>query len=293
MKALHYKEERTINKKRIIAEVSLADDCKNGHCDFSATCLIYEKLRNGRWDCVGGGADHDAIRKYFPHLSEFCDLHLSNSYGQPMYAVENGIYLLTHDGLKVGAEYLRIPEGLAQTLSAEKEYFKYQLFDLGIVDMWKEQAEKAIAHLEELTGEKFEDYDNPKALSLTFSEIDQIKARIKAGYYSPDTTQERKRKEEEAKKAADRAKLEERYDTEIANAEREKEIMLLVFDYFGTTDNVILYNHSKELTFNWSEPQWATYKRRYTKAEFESFCNDCGDDLPIDIKPVMAYDYKY
>lgn len=292
MKALHYKEERTINKKRIIAEVSLADDCKNGHCDFSATCLIYEKLRNGRWDCVGGGADHEAIKKYFPDLAEFCDLHLSNSYGQPMYAVENGIYLLTHDGLKVGAEYLRISEGLAQTLSADKEYFKYQLFDLGIVDMWKEQAEKAIAHLEELTGEKFEDYEQPRnVLSLTFSEIDQIKARIKSGYYSPETTQERKRKEEEAKREADRAKLEAKYDTAIANAEREKEIMLLVFDYFGTTDNVILYTHSKELAFNWNEPKLAGYSRHFTQDEFNAFCRDCGDDLPIDLKPVLKYTY--
>ena len=42
-----------------------------------------------------------------------------------MYAVENGHYILTTKGAKEAADYLRITEAEAATLSGEKEMFKY------------------------------------------------------------------------------------------------------------------------------------------------------------------------
>ena len=170
MKPLHYTTEKRIgDKKKINVEIRLSDDCKNGYCDFAITGTIYRKKSNGTWETALAGCIHEEILKYFPEFSDFVALHLSNSKGQPMYAVENGIYWLKDD-LKKGADYLRISESVAMQLSADKDYFKYQLFALGIASGWKQDADKAIAHLEQLTGETFEDYENPKIVELSQEE---------------------------------------------------------------------------------------------------------------------------
>lgn len=49
-----------------------------------------------------------------------------------------------------------------------------------------------------------------------------------------------------------RAEICERYDKKIRQAEAEKKIMLCVFDYGLSTDNVIYYSHTNTLSFNWN-----------------------------------------
>ena len=217
-----------------------------------------------------GGCIHEEILKYFPQFSDFVALHLSNSYGQPMYAVENGMYWLKED-LKEGADYLRISESVAMQLSADKDYFKYQLFALGIASGWKQDADKAIKHLEELTGETFEDYGNPKILELSTEERARIETLIGKGYYSTESIAKRAEEEREEKRRVERAKLVERLNRDVYKAETERDIMLAVFDLFGTTDNVIIYNSKNLVTFNWSEPQWANYKKHWTEEEVKRF----------------------
>ena len=271
MKPLHYTTEKRIgDKKKINVEIRLSDDCKNGYCDFAITGEIYRKKRNGTWELGLCGCIHDEILKYFPEFSDFVALHLSNSYGQPMYSVENGIYWIKQD-LKKGADYLRISESVAMRLSADKDFFKFQLFDLGIASGWKQDADKAIAHLEQLTGETFEDYENPKIVELSQEERARIETLIGKGYYSAESCAERARKEKEEEIRVKRERLEKRLSEDIRKAECEKDIMLAVFDAFGTTDNVIIYNHKNLVTFNWSEPMWATYKRKWTEQEVKTF----------------------
>lgn len=271
MKPLHYTAEKKLgDKKRINVEIRLSDDCKNGYCDFAITGDIYRKKSNGTWELELSGCIHDEILKYFPEFSDFVALHLSNSKGQPMYAVENGIYWLKDD-LKKGADYLRISESVAMQLSADKEYFKYQLFSLGIASGWKQDADKAIAHLEQLTGETFEDYENPKIVELSQEEREKIETRIGKGYYSPESCAERARKEKEEEQREKRLKIISFYNEKVYNAERERDIMLAVFEQFGTTDNVILYDHRNLVTFNWNEPKWATYNKKWTEDEVLRF----------------------
>ena len=43
---------------KIIAKVSLDDDCKNGMYDFSITADIYEQRKNGPSVYAGGGCCH-------------------------------------------------------------------------------------------------------------------------------------------------------------------------------------------------------------------------------------------
>ena len=271
MKPLHYTTEKRIgDKKKINVEIRLSDDCKNGYCDFAITGTTYRKKSNGTWELELLGCIHEEILKYFPEFSDFVALHLSNSYGQPMYAVENGIYWLKED-LKKGADYLRISESVAMQLSADKDYFKFQLFDLGIASGWKQDADKAIAHLEELTGETFEDYENPKIVSLSQEERARIETLVGKGYYSAESCAERARKEKEEEQREKHLKIIRYYNEQVYKAECERDIMLAVFDQFGTTDNVILYNHTNLLTFNWNEPKWATYNKKWTAEEVLSF----------------------
>lgn len=59
-----------------------------------------------------------------------------------------------------------------------------------------------------------------------------------------------KNKAHKAKMMEKRAKICERYDKIIRNAETDKKVMLCVFDYGLSTDNVIYYNHTNTLSFN-------------------------------------------
>lgn len=135
--------------------ISLGDYGKNGVCDWSITADIYEKRRNGRFIWCASGCCHEEILKCFPQFKTFIDLHLCNHYGQPMYPVENGVYHLVNSDKEKAINYLRITEteyDILRDSVEDKEYFKYLLCTLGIVDRWKQESLKAIKQLESLTG---------------------------------------------------------------------------------------------------------------------------------------------
>lgn len=165
--SLIYKTSKTVGEENIIVTIRLNDECKNGHQDFAITADIYEagKPLKERY-FIARGCCHDEIISAFPEFKIFVDLHLSDYMGIPMYALENGYYHLTHGFTKLEhgktqktefCEYYRItPEQydiLVQTKS--KTEYGNALLSLGVLSQWKEQANKAIAILEDLTGEKF------------------------------------------------------------------------------------------------------------------------------------------
>lgn len=66
----------------------------------------------------------------------------------------------------------------------------------------------------------------------------------------------------------------------IRQAEAEKKIMLCVFDYGLSTDNVIYYSHTNTLSFNWD-----SYGEKITQEEFDDFVNKVDrSQLPEDIR---------
>ena len=79
------------NNEKIAVEISLSDDCKNGHNDFSITADIYEQ-RGSRYYHVSCGCQHDEILKYFPEFQIFVDLHICDDNGVPMYPIANNPY---------------------------------------------------------------------------------------------------------------------------------------------------------------------------------------------------------
>lgn len=143
---------------RITVRISLDDDCKNNICDWSITADVDWKNKHGKYEDYLGGCCHDEVAKHFPELAKFISLHLCNHYGAPMYPVENGIYHVRRSGMSVAMEYLRISEQECAELykaSEDELYFKYMLFNLGIVNRWKRESEELIAELEKMCGKKW------------------------------------------------------------------------------------------------------------------------------------------
>lgn len=272
---------------RITVRISLDDDCKNNICDWSITADVDWKNKHGKYEDYLGGCCHDEVAKHFPELAKFISLHLCNHYGAPMYPVENGIYHVRRSGMSVAMEYLRISEQECAELykaSEDELYFKYMLFNLGIVNRWKRESEELIAELEKLCGKKWVNPYKPEeerfVLTLTDEERSLIEERIKAGHYSSENIEKRRVEAHKAKMAAKRAEICERYDKKIRQAEAEKKIMLCVFDYGLSTDNVIYYSHTNTLSFNWD-----SYEKKITQEEFDDFVKNVDrSKLPEGIK---------
>lgn len=253
--------------------ISLGDYDKNGICDWSITADIYEKRRNGRFVWCASNCCHDEILKYFPEFKPFVNLHLSNHYGQPMYPVENGFYHLKNSDKEKTINYLRITETEYNTLrdSAEdKAYFTYLLYTLGIVDRWEQESLKAIKQLEALTGNTWENPYKPEnerfVLRLTDEERTLIENRINDGYYTSEAIQARedqKKREEYEKK---RNEIIADCEKEIQKAENRKLIRLAILNAGIPLKNVIYYNHSNELVFNWNDCE-----AKVTKNQFDEF----------------------
>lgn len=221
----------TENKReyRITVTISLDDDCHNNMCDWSITADIRWKNEYGIYKEYMGGCCHDEIAKHCPELAKFIPLHCCNHYGAPMYPVENGMYHIKNSDKSVAIEYLRISDKEYSKLSEavdDKMYFKYLLFNLGIVDRWKRESGELIAELEDLCGKKWVNPYKPEeerfTLTLTDEERLLIEERIKAGCYSAENIEKRSEEAHKAKMLKKRTEICERYDKVIREAETDK-----------------------------------------------------------------------
>lgn len=277
---LEYKHKKIYTEDgeelKMVVKISLGDDCKNNICEWSITADIYYK-KNGYWIWDAGGCCHEEIEKVFPELAKFIPLHLSNHYGAPLYPVGNGIYHIKKSDEKVAMDYLRILEEEYNELSKavdDELYFKYLLFDLGIVARWKKESDELIAELEQLCNKKWVNPYKPEeekfTLVLTKEERDLIEQRISNGYYSIESIN--KRKEEAKRKKIDKryAEIHKEYDDKIEALEKEKNVYLSLMDCGIGDENVIYYKGSNKLVFNWLD-----YKDKITKEEFDYFVKNC------------------
>lgn len=219
-------------KYKIKTTISLDDDCHNNMCDWSITADIRWKNKYGIYKEYMGGCCHDEIARHCPELAKFIPLHGCNHYGAPLYPVENGIYHVKRSGMFVAMEYLRISEQECVELykaSEDKMYFKYMLFNLGIVDRWKRESDELIAELEDLCGKKWVNPYTPEkerfTLTLTDEERLLIEESIKAGYYSAENIEKRREEAHKAKMMEKRAEICEQYDKIIRNAETDKKVV--------------------------------------------------------------------
>lgn len=222
-----------------------------------------------------GGCCHEEILKQFPEFKKFVDLHLCDCYGAPMYAVENGYYFLNKEPKEKVISYLRITEEEYNALhgAGDKSYFKFLLYTLSIVARWKEEADTAIKELEALTGCKWVnpyEYDKErKHISITEEEVSDINNKIETGYYTPEAITARK---EEARKNAIEKKRNEiisRCASAVRKAETERNVLLYIIDSGLSVDNVIYYDHTNKVVFNWLD-----YKDKISQGDFVDFLNN-------------------
>lgn len=260
------------NKYKITVNISLDDDCKNMSPDWSVTGNISWNSMSGKWEWVSGGCIHEDILKHWPELKQFVDLHLCNFLGQPMYPIANGIYHIKRS-LSVAKEYLRITDAEAAELylaSEEKDFFKYKLYKMGIVSRWKEESDRAIARLEEMTDTKWVNpYAEEELRVMRPDDVTEIEKRIVSGYYTESSIRERIEEKMRKEKEAQRQKVIDHCEKKCQEYIEERDVLLTVLDYGLPIDNVIYYNHSKMLSFNWLD-----YMDRISQEQFVDFVNN-------------------
>ena len=115
--------------------------------------------------------------------------------------------------------------------------------------------------------------------------VAEFRKRKSEGYYTDEKKEERKTQaERDAKKA-----LIKEYETECAKvckkARTERDVKLWLLSKGMTKEqmgNIIYYNHSNELGFNWQ-----SYGYQFTEKAFTDFCDSIDrndfDKLPSDI----------
>ncbi len=261
---IRYSFNKVIGNKHYFVKIRLNDECKNGHEDFAITGDIYEagKPKNDR-NMISCGAIGDEIAQKMPRFKMFNDLHLAQFSGIPMYAIENGFYHLqqgfnntkpTDANFKAEfCEYYRINPELFDLINVpEKDYFKYQLIKLGIVENWGKQAIEAIKVLEELTGKTFQSSaTRAEVISLSPKEIKSIEAKIKKGYYTPEQIKARQIEKNRIKAEELRNKLTIERDRDIAAINGEFNVKIALLDLGFSIDNFIYYKHTNKGVFNW------------------------------------------
>lgn len=261
---------------KLNVSIRLSDPCKNGICDFAITGMGYRKTKNGRWVEEFGGCCHEEILNHFPEFDLFVKLHNCNYLGQPVYTVENSMYYLELKQYETAAKYLRVSENELQQLTnaiEDKIFFTSELYGLGIVSRWKEEADQAIKVLEGLCGCQWVNPYKPeeerfKLAPLSNEELTLFNERVKIGYYKPEAVQARAEERKRAEIEKKRAEITSRYDKEVLKAETEKNIMLAVLDSGINPDNAIYYSHSNTLCFN-----WRTYGDKISQEDFITFVN--------------------
>lgn len=262
--------------------VKLNDECNNKHCDFSITGSInLMKPGNRRDSCVTGGCIHEEIVKHFPELRKYIPLHLCDHNGAPMYPVENGIYHVKNSSKEVAMEYLRITEDEYNVLSLcaiDKAAFKYQLFMLGIVDRWKQEADDFISFLESKTHVVWEnpytESEERHRLYLTDEEKKDMEQKITSNFFSEENLKNIAKKIEQQKHKT----IIDRYNEETKKARIYRDVHLCLVNAGLDEFDAIYYDRSNELVFN-----WASHKT--SREKFERFLKEADRSLlPKDTK---------
>lgn len=272
---------------RMSVTVKLADECHNKHCDFSITADVYLiSYDDNEGPFVCGGCCHDLIARHFPELKKFIPLHLCGHEGTPLYAVENGIYHIVHSTPKVAKEYLRITDDEFMTLSKyieDKTAFAYMLFSLGIVDRWKKEADELIAYLEAKCGYEWENPYSPEVerfrLFLKPEDKKLVEKRLSENYYSDANIKARRDKAIADARQKMYDEVNKEYEEATKTARIKRDVKICILNAGLKIDNVIYYNHSNELVFNWNN-----FSDKVSREEFDRFCAKADYSLlPDDI----------
>lgn len=264
---------------KVITTIKLHDECKNGTCSWSITGILQQKKGNGRFYDIGHGCIHEEILKASPKLKMFVDLHLCDWRGTPLYPVSTGYYFLQKDK-KQAKEYLRVTDEEMEILSKcdNKDYFKYQLFALSIVERWQAESKKAIQALEELTGDvwvnPYKESEERHRFVLSDEEREEMEGKILSGYYTESAIQERKEAERIAKIEKRKNEVIKTFEKRINKATKEKDVKLAILGAGLLSDNYIYYVEGNNVVFN-----YYSYHDKVTEEEYNNMLKNIDYSL--------------
>jgi hypothetical protein len=280
-------------------KIRLNDECKNGREDFAITADVAER-DGGLWRESMGGCCHDHILSIRPDLAPFVALHLSDKDGCPMHGVDNAFYWFAgfndigekyHGGSgsfgksvdecrRIFAEYIRAtPEQVSGIVAANprtKEELQAVLEDAGFPEQWQREAQAAIAQLEEWTGKTFVS----KATKAGFQPLsDEVRAviaeRRASGYYDPEQVAACDEAARITRKEKRIAEVKKDHEKALSKLNNKTAVALLLAEHFDGDSNVIYYDHTGQLQFNWS-----SINKLHTLDEFNAFVAWSADKLP-------------
>ena len=159
-----------------------------------------------------------------------------------------------------------------------KEYFKYQLFALGIVERWQEESRKAIQALEELTGDvwvnPYKESEERHRLVLSDEEREEIEGKILSGYYTESAIQER----QEAKRIAEIEKRKNEviktFEKRTNKATKEKDVKLAILGAGLLSDNYLYSVEDNNVVFNYYR-----YHDKVTEEEYNNMLKNIDYSL--------------
>ena len=272
---LIYKDSKEVNNTVVYVTISLDDECNNGHNTFSITGEVFQKGKprtDGNMICCG--CCHEKILEAFPEFKMFVDLHLSSSDGYPMYLGQNAAYLIRIGDDEKAINELRCDVDTYDKIRpyyVDNLLFKKAIADYGLLDIWNEQAKKAISYLERLTGDEFVENKHVPFFSEKETEL------IDGGSVTLESVLNKREIEKKEKRAKQIEEIDKKYSRRVKNAELEKKVRLLMLDFDG--DNWIWYSHSNTLCFNWK-----SYERKVTKQEVEDFMKKRNVSIDFNIR---------
>tara|TARA_R110001592_G_scaffold357192_1_gene659988 strand:+ start:538 stop:1422 length:885 start_codon:yes stop_codon:yes gene_type:complete len=281
------------SKTNAVIKIKLADDCKNGHQDFSITATFYEpnKRRTDR-NLLTAGCCHDEILKAMPELKMFVDLHLCDYEGSPMYAIENGFFNLSNLTKEKYINYFNITAEQYEELKKAKDklYFAELIMQLGIKTSWGKRAKAAIKTLEKMTNTKFINTSTKRNFKqLTAEQKEEISQKIKEGFYSAENIEKREEQKKQDKKDKTIKDLKETAKKAIEKINIELSIKMYVLSQGYCIENVIYYDHTNKLKFNWLD-----YKDKISESEFNYFVenvdfNKLPNGITFELENVKQY----
>jgi hypothetical protein len=295
MKTNNLKHRISINNNttNAVINIRLNDECKNGHQDFAITGTFYEpnKVRSER-NLITSGCCHDAILEALPEMSLFVRLHLCDYSGSPTHATANGFYHLKRMGSKEFIKYFNISiEQYKQLLTAEDvKHFTYLIKKANIRTTWLKMAKQGIKTLEKLTQNEFlNDSKKSQFIDLTKDEQKEIQQKIRSGFYLPEEIENRKQQAIKDKKEKTIKDLKENAKKEIEKINKKLNVKLYVLSQGYSIENVIYYDHTNKLTFNWLD-----YKEQIKETEFNYFVENANfEKLPNGITFELANVKQY
>ena len=244
---------------KIKAKVRLDDDCKNGICSFHVTGDIYKLNKSGYYEDYVFGAIGDYTEMAEMTSGWFNKFNGRTRMGYDTSLIANLIYYIKNGNKDYAMKYAMLNEDEYKVLSfvaEEKEYFKYLLFDLGIMDRMKREADAAIKKLEEITGDTWVNPYSPEkerfTIVLTPEEKKLVEDRIEAGYYTEPAIEERRLERIRAKKEKEKKEAIDDFERKLKELEYDRDIRLALID-FDIFENVIYYKGSNKISFNWSK----------------------------------------